>query len=223
MRRNARLLAFSVLQEIRNPLEVLGYLVYLAQQESDNPRQVQRYMKMAEEHMATLNRIAGQTLHFGELSDGPTPIDLVDLAESALLLHQQIIESKRIHLIKDLPKGLLAGVYRGQMLHVLSNLIVNSLESMDPEGTLSLRLRKRPDGLHLMIVDNGRGISAEQRQRVFEPFYSTKGRTGGGIGLTLARQIIEDHHGKLSMRSSTLPGRAGTAVKIYLPLGAEND
>ena len=211
-----------MLHEIRNPLEVLRYLVYLAQRQASEPEQVRRYMALAEEHLATLSRIASQTLHFAELSDRPTPNDLVDLAESALLLHQQIIESKQIHLVKDLPKGLLAGVHRGQMLHVISNLIVNALESMDPDGTLSLRLRKRRDGLHLMIVDNGHGIPAEHRQRIFEPFFSTKGRSGAGIGLALARQIVEDHHGTLSMRSSIRPGRAGTAFRIYLPATAQN-
>ena len=221
-RSSAGLVALGVLNEIRNPLEILGYLIYLAEQQAEEPEQVRKYMMLAEEHMTTLNRLASQTLHFAELSGGPTQIDLVDLAESALTLHQQIIESKQIHLVKDLPKGLRAGVYRGQMLHVISNLIVNAIESMDPEGTLSLRLRKRRDGLHLLIADTGHGIPAEHHQRIFEPFFSTKEENGAGIGLALARQIVEDHHGTLSVRSSTRPGRTGSAFKIYLPASAEN-
>ncbi len=216
-RRNAGLLALEMLHEIRNPLEALRYLVYLAAQKSDHPEQVQRYMQLADEHLATLSRIASQTLHFAEISEGPAPIDLVDLAESALLMHKQTIESKQIHLVKDLPKGLLTGVYRGQMLHVLSNLIVNALESLDPEGTLSIRLRKRDNGLHLLVVDNGHGIAAEHHSHIFQPFFSTKQKTGAGIGLALARQIVEDHQGKLTMRSSTRAGRTGTAFKVYLP------
>ncbi len=214
------MLALEMLHQIRNPLEVLRYLVYLAEKEADNPEQVTRYMQLAEAHLSTLSRIAGQTLHFAELADGPTSIDLVDLAECALRLHWQTIESKQIHLVKDLPKGLLAGVYRGQMLHVISSLIVNALESLHPDGTLSIRLRKRRDGLHLMVVDNGHGIAEEHQPRVFEPFFSTKEKAGAGIGLALARQIVEDHHGKLSMRSSVRPGRTGTAFKVYLPAEA---
>ena len=205
-----------MLHKIRNPLEVLQYLVYLAHQEAENPQQVKRYMQLAEEHLGTLSRIAGQTLHFAELAGGIVPIDLVDLAECALRIHQQTIESKQIHLVRDLPKKLLAGVYRDQMQQVISSLIVNAIESLHPDGTLSIRLRKRRDGLHLMIVDNGHGIAAEHQSRVFEPFYSTKGKKGAGIGLALARQIVEDHHGKLSMRSSVRPGRSGTAFKVYL-------
>ena len=216
------MLALEMLHQIRNPLEVLRYLVYLADQEAENPEQVKRYMQMAEEHLGTLSRIAGQTLHFAELADGPASIDLVDLAEFALRLHQQTIESKQIHLVKDLPKGLLAGVYRGQMLHVISSLIVNAIENLHPDGTLSIRLRKRRDGLHLMVVDNGHGIAAEHQPRIFEPFFSTKGKAGAGIGLALARQIVEDHHGKVRMRSSVRPGRTGTAFKVYLPAEAKH-
>ena len=216
------MLALEMLHQIRNPLEVLRYLVYLAEQEAERPQQVKCYMQMAEEHLATVSRIAGQTLHFAELADGPAPIDLVDLAECALQMHRQTIEAKQIHLVKDLPNGLLAGVYRGQMLHVISSLIVNAVESLHPDGTLSIRLRKRRDGLHLLVVDNGHGIAAEHQSRVFEPFFSTKGKNGAGIGLALARHIVEDHHGKLSMRSSVRPGRTGTAFKIYLPAEANS-
>ena len=216
----AGMLALEMLHQIGNPLEVLRYLVYLAEQEAEHPEQVKRYMQMAEEHLGTLSRIACQTLHFAEFGDGPSSIDLVDLAECALRMHRQTIESKQIHLVKDLPDGLLAGVYRGQMLQVISSLIVNALESLHPDGTLSIRLRMRGDGLHLMVVDNGHGIATEHQSRVFEPFFSTKGKAGAGIGLALARQIVEDHHGKLSMRSSVRPGRTGTAFKIYLPAEA---
>lgn len=221
-RRSAALLALQMLHEIRNPLEVLGYLIYLAGQQDQDPHQLQQYLTLAEQNLSTLNRIASQTLHFAELSDGPSPIDLVDLAESALRLHQQTIKSKQIHLVKDLPKGVLAGVYRGQMLHVISNLLVNALESLHPEGTLSIRLRKRSDGLHLLIADNGPGILAEHHQHLFEPFSASKSETGLGVGLALAKQIVEDHSGKLSVRSSTRAGRTGTAFKIYLPTHAEN-
>ncbi len=220
-RGNAGILALEMLHQIWNPLEVLRYLVYLAEQEAENPQQVKRYLQLAEDQLGTLSRIAGQTLHFAELADGPAPIDLVDLAECALRMHQQTIESKQIHLVRDLPKELLAGVYRDQMLHVISSLIVNALESLHPDGTLSIRLRKRGRVLHLLIVDNGRGIASEHRPRIFEPFFSTKGKTGAGIGLALARQIVEDHHGKLRMRSSVRPGRTGTAFKVYLPAGDE--
>ncbi len=207
-RRNIGLAAFELLQEIRNPLETLGYLTYLAEQQCDDPQQVKRYMQLAHQHLATLNQIASQTLHFAEISEHPVTTDLVDLAESALQMHQQTIQSKQIHLVKELPKGLLAGVHRGQMLHVLSNLIVHALEGLDSEGTLSIRLRRRRDGLHLVIADNGSGL-AEHTSLVHE-------RTRVGTSLALVREIVEDHRGKFSMRRCTRAGRTGTAFKIFL-------
>ena len=222
-RRNVGLAAFELLQEIRNPLEALGYLAYLAEQQCDDPQRVKLYMRLAHQHLATMNRITSETLHFAEISERPAATDLVDLTESALQMHQQAIQSKQIHLVKELPKGFLAGVHRGQMLHVLSNLIVHALESLNPEGILSIRLRRRSDGLHLLIADNGHGIVAGQDSRRTDPLFSTEGRNGVGFGLALVREIVEDHHGKFSMRSSTRAGRTGTACKIFLPPAEEND
>jgi signal transduction histidine kinase len=212
------MLALELMHEIRNPLEAVGHLVYLAEKVADDPELVRKYMQAAEEHMATLNRIASQTLGFARISQHPRPIDLMDLAEAALRIHQRTVEAKKIHLVKKLPKGLLAKVHSGQMLQVVSNLLVNALEALPEAGTLSVRLRKGPDGFHLLVADNGHGIKQEHLERVFEPFFTTRDDTGNGLGLSLSRKVIEEHGGKIRLRSSVREGRQGTVFKISLPL-----
>ena len=210
-------LALELMHEIRNPLEALGHVVYLVRQDAENPELIHKYMELAQEQITTLNRIASQTLGFARLSLAKKPIDLVDSAEAALRIHQRTIEAKKIHLVKRLPPDLQAEVHSGQILQVVSNLIVNALDALPDRGTLSIRLRKRANSFDFIVADNGSGVTEENATRIFEPFYSTKGDGGNGLGLSLAQRIVEDHGGTLRMRTSVRPQRNGTAFKISLP------
>lgn len=210
-------LALELMHEIRNPLEALGHLTYLALEEADDSEKVRKYMRLAEEQIHVLNRIASQTLGFARGGQSPTATNLVELAEAALRIHQRTIDSRKIHLVKKLPSDLLAEVHSGQLLQALSNLIVNALEALPDEGTLSLRLRRRGNSVHLVVADNGHGIDPAYLGRLGEPFFSTKGSAGNGLGLALSKRIIEDHNGRMQIRSSVRPGRNGTVFKISLP------
>jgi signal transduction histidine kinase len=210
-------LALELMHEIRNPLEALGHLVYLVRQDLENPELIRKYIDLAQEQVGTLNQIASQTLGFARLSASRKSIDLVDLAEAALRIHQRTIEAKKIHLVKILPPDLQAEVHSGQILQVVSNLIVNALDALPELGTLSIRLRRRQGYFDIVVADNGSGITNEHAGRIFEPFYTTKGDAGNGLGLALAKRIIEDHGGTLRMRTSARSHRSGTIFRISLP------
>lgn len=210
-------LALEIMHEIRNPLETLGYLNFLALEEAEDPEQVRKYLRLAGEQIETLGRIATQTLGFARVSHATKPIDLVDLAEAALRIHQRTIEARTIHLVKDLPKGMLADAHEGRMLQVVSNLIVNAIDALPENGTLTLRLRKRSGFVHLTVADNGHGIPTEHLDRIFERFFSTKQAAGNGLGLCLSKRIVEEHRGKIGLRTSVRPGRSGTVFKVSLP------
>jgi len=210
-------LALELMHEIRNPLEALGHLVYLTRQDSGNPELIDKYMELAAEQVETLNRIASQTLGFARLSTSKKSIDLVDLAEAALRIHRRTIEAKQIHLVKKLPSELQAEIHSGQILQVMSNLIVNALDALPEKGTLSIRLRERRGTIDIVVADNGSGIAQEHAGRVFDPFYTTKEDSGNGLGLALAKRIVEEHGGTLRTRTSVSPERRGTAFKISLP------
>ena len=216
-RSTAGLFALEVMHEIRNPLEAIGHLTYLARLEADDPEQVRKYMRLAEEQLATLNRIASQTLGFARVAESPKPIDLVGLAEAALRIHQQTMEAKKVHLVKRLPAELVASVHSGQILQAVSNLIVNSLDVLHEGGCLTMRLRQTEGGVCLVIADNGHGIMAEHLERIFEPFFSTKDDAGNGIGLSLTKRIIEDHRGTIRLKTSVRKGSSGTTFRIFLP------
>ena len=210
-------LALEIMHEIRNPLETLGHLCYLAEQEADDPGQVRVYMGMAEEQLRSLSRIASQTLSFAKLSQDRKPIDLVTLAEAALRIHQRTIERKRIHLVRKLPADLVASLEASRILQVLSNLIGNAVEATQDEGQLTICVKKCSGWVECVIADNGRGIQPAAMEKLFQPFFTTKSEGGNGLGLALSKRIVEDHGGKLSVRSSVRPGRNGSVFRIRLP------
>ena len=205
------------MHEIRNPLEALSYLNFLALSQIEKPDQVRKYLQLAEEQIVTLSKIATQTLSFARLASAKPSIDLVDVAEGALRIHQRTITARRIHLVKDLPDSLMAELHAGRMLQVFSNLIANALEALPDEGRLSIRFSKKQGQIHLLVADNGTGIAAEYRSRIFESLFTTKGASGNGMGLALSKRIVEEHNGKLSFRTTDRPGRSGTAFKISFP------
>jgi signal transduction histidine kinase len=210
-------LALELMHEIRNPLEALGNLIFLAYRDAHDPDEVQYFLGMAEEQLATLTRIVTHTLSFARPLGQPKMMNLVVIAEAAIRIHQQAIENKNIHLVKELPDDLRAAVYAAEMLQVISNVLKNALDALPDEGTLCLRLRKRQGHIHLLIADNGHGISSENRDKIFKPFFTTKEDHGNGLGLSLSREIVERHGGKMCMRSSVLPDKSGTTFRMSLP------
>ena len=72
-------------------------------------------------------------------------------------------------------------------------------------------------GVRVTVLDTGAGISLGVRRNLFAPFYTTKGEKGTGLGLWVSRGIIEKHEGTIYLRSSTQPGKSGTAFSVFLP------
>ncbi len=213
------LLALELMHEIRNPLEAVGNLTYLAMEEVDDPEAVRIYLRRIEEQLATLNQIASQTLGFARTTNSPQQVRLATLAEAALRIHQSAMKAKQIRVLKDLPQEVTAQVYTTEMLQVMSNLIVNSLDALPRAGTLWMRLHRRNREIHIVVADNGHGIPAEHRDQIFEPFFTTK-KVGTGLGLALSKRIVEHNRGTISLRSSIRPGKSGTTFKISLPIQA---
>ena len=92
-------------------------------------------------------------------------------------------------------------------------------------GVLTIRIRDVRSshigltGARISIADTGHGMPEETRQHIFEPFYTTKGINGTGLGLWISHGIVQKHHGRLSVRSSTDPVRHGSTFSLFLPAG----
>ncbi|HEV2620121.1 MAG TPA: HAMP domain-containing sensor histidine kinase [Acidobacteriaceae bacterium] len=210
-------LALELMHDLRNPLEALGHLTYLALQCADDPAKVRSYLNMAQEQMAIIAELASHPLDFARNSGPPKLADLVLIAESALRIHQRTIESKKIHLVRDLAEKVEGSIYSAEILQVVSNLILNALDALPESGSLHLRLRKRGKSILILVADNGHGIPREHSEIIFQPFFTTKETRGTGLGLALSKRIVGHHGGKIQMRSCVTPGRNGTVFRISLP------
>ncbi|MGI4831785.1 MAG: sensor histidine kinase [Janthinobacterium lividum] len=209
--------ALEVMHEIRNPLDALGNLVHLAIK-AGSLTEVQQHLADAEEQIVALHQVAGQSLALARVSQTPTSVDLVELAQAAIRVHHRRVTSKRINITRDFGQSEKISVRPGEMVQVLSNLIGNALDAIKDEGTIAFRIRKRGHSLCLLIADNGHGISKENLSRLFQPFFTTKGDEGNGLGLALSRKIIDRQGGTVSVRSCTDPKRSGTTFRVCLPL-----
>jgi signal transduction histidine kinase len=115
-------------------------------------------------------------------------------------------------------------VYPGEMRQVLSNLVTNAVEASLPNGHLRVRVRCTRSwndpgvrGIRVSVGDNGSGIPLEVQRRLGEPFFTTKGQRGTGLGLWVTRAIVKRYGGELQLRSSVDSRRHGTVFSIFLP------
>lgn len=216
-RSTAGQLALEMIHEIRSPLEALSNLTYLTLLSADDPKRVREYCELAEEQMAMVNRIASQTLSFARPIRSLREVNLGGVAEAALRIHQRRIDSKRVRLIKEFQEHVTAEICTGEILQVISNVIMNALDALQDEGTLYLRLRRRNDEIQFVISDNGHGIAKDHMVHIFQPFFTTKDGKGTGLGLALSKSIVDRHRGTIRLRSSVRPGKSGTTFRISIP------
>jgi signal transduction histidine kinase len=106
-----------------------------------------------------------------------------------------------------------------ELREVLTNLIFNAVDAMPVAGVITLRTRRQGSDVIAEVSDTGDGMTAEVRERCLEPFFSTKGDQGTGLGLAMVFGIIKRHQGTLEIESE--PGK-GTTVRIRLPMGTQS-
>jgi signal transduction histidine kinase len=214
-------MAAAVAHEINNPLESLINLIFLARQESAIEGKAYRYLLTAEEELERVSHLARQTLGYYRDTGTPAEIHLHSLLENVLTVYNARLLSTNISVdthFNDLQKIL---VSRGEMIQVFSNIIANAIDAMRLGGSLQISTRNifgtTGDGVQTTIQDNGSGIQPEHLARIFEAFFTTKGDLGSGIGLWVAKQLVERRGGQISVTSSTERGNSGTSITIFMP------
>jgi PAS domain S-box-containing protein len=209
--------AAQIAHEVKNPLTGLRlYSADLKSKLTSNPQKGQ--IELVDKIITTLNHLSGvveRTLDFARpVSLKPVSSDLRRVIEDALSLVETELASKRILVERDFPaEESTCFVDELYIRLAVTNLMLNAIQAMSAGGRLSVRLSSERQTFALVIEDNGCGISAEQLDRIFEPFYSTKGR-GLGLGLPFTKNIIEHHHGTIAITSRQ---GSGTRATISLP------
>jgi signal transduction histidine kinase len=211
-------LAASVMHEINNPSQAIADLVYLIAKDADRPDLVRARAVQIEEQLVRIQYITRQTLAFFRDPPRTQKKDLVPLVETALRYHAGLVQEKHIEVCKEMPDVLVASVYPGDFVQLVSNLVRNAVEALPAEGMLSIRLRASEGTARLTVADTGRGIPLPMRARLFEAFQSDKAEAGNGLGLWICKTIVEKHGGRIQWRSSTRGKTHGTVFSVSIPL-----
>ena len=209
------LLVSEFVHEIRTPLTSIKAMVELIPSKIDNPdfrRSMMEIVTMEVDRLGSLVKT---------LSDYAKPkqssfkyFDVKEVMDSVILLLQRKIEEKNVVLEADFTTGLKVYGDNMQLMQVFLNLVLNSLESLQNKGSISLICRKGPEGfVEVLITDNGPGIPQEHLNKITEPFFTTR-KEGTGLGLYICHKLLEKNNGTLAVHSTE---GQGTTVTIRLP------
>ena len=214
-------LAATIAHEINNPLASITNLLYLISTAKDLDS-VKKYTSIAQEELRRVSEIANQTLRFYRAPQAPEQVELPQVIDSALALFRSKLRTQGIEVLRDYAPGLALTVSVGELRQVLVNLIANAIDALPEGGHIRLRAMpgprpgRRQPGIRIVMADDGKGIPREAQPRLFEPFFTTKGTTGTGLGLWLARDILERAGGYIRCRNHHSPH--GAVFSMWLPL-----
>ena len=209
-----------IAHEINNPLEAITNLMYLLRAEVHDDGPATGYIGMVESELERISGITKQTLRWNrESTDQRQAFRAGDMVDDVLRLFAGKIRNRQITVELDGDRQIqLSGVI-GQLRQVLANLVSNAIDAAPVGGNLRIGILTSARGLSpaetgFAVKDNGKGISAETQKRLFEPFYSTKGDLGNGLGLYISREIVERHGGRMVVDSVV---GTGTTMQVWLP------
>jgi PAS domain S-box-containing protein len=215
-------LAASMAHEINNPLSAVTNSLYLALMDTSLSEGTRQFLRQAEQELARVAAVTTQTLRFHQQSTAPAEIDLGEIMDSALDLFHARFHSRGISVRREYLCQQRLFCRGDEMRQVFANLLSNALDATPDGGFVRIRIRMANHTcIWVSVADTGHGISRDLQRRLFEPFVSTKGTTGTGLGLWVARGIVQRHKGKIWIRSRVKTGsasHAGTVFSVLLPL-----
>lgn len=219
-------LASSMTHEFNNILTTIINYAKLGLRHKDNATREKALEKiLAAGHRAS--RITTGLLSYARRgSDRREPLDLIPLVQEVLVLVEKDLAIHRVRLQTAFDsRPIVADVNASQIQQVVLNLIVNARQAMDPGGQITVSVHTGADGANaeISIRDTGHGIPPETMRKIFDPYFTTKtadsqGQGGTGLGLSLAREVIEAHHGRIRVESTV---GQGTTFTLKLPLKRE--
>jgi PAS domain S-box-containing protein len=218
-------LAATIAHEIHNPLDAVANLLYLMRTGS-TAEENKQFLEMAEKELARVTEISRAMLGLYRESNAPVPVDLKGMLEDILLLMHRRLQSLGVTVHAELPGGMLINGFPAELRQVFTNLIINAAEAVGTGGGMWLAIKpdlRRPgsapeeiQGATVTVTDNGPGIGEDVLAQLFQPFFTTKGQKGTGLGLWVSRGIVTKHGGTIEMSSDTRPESHGTEVAVHL-------
>lgn len=209
-------LVAGVAHEVRNPLGVIKASVQMLEQEMDEGCQDAELTRVMAQEIERLDSVVSALLDFGRPSQSQFgPVDAHRVLGEVLLLTKQFARQQNVTVIDNSPDGLpdiRADEDRLKQIYV--NLISNAIQAMPDGGSLTITAATREGFLRIAFTDTGIGISPEEKERIFDPFHTSRAE-GTGLGLSIVHRIVDAHNGYITAESE--PG-AGSTFTVGLPL-----
>jgi signal transduction histidine kinase len=197
-----------------------------------SPEETVEFLDLARAELDRVTQISRAMLGMYRESKTPIAIHLKDLLQSVLLLLQHQFAQAGIALRTDLEDDSFVTGYPAELRQVFTNLLTNAADASPSGSLLEVSLRStppvrstgphdlRPTGVTVAITDHGPGIPPETLDSLFQPFFTTKGEKGTGLGLWVSQGIVQKHGGDIRLDTHTGPGDHGTTITVFLPRGA---
>lgn len=220
-------MAATVAHEINNPLEAAGSALYLLAGSPSLDDDARQFLTIVQDELAKIRQTTTLTLglHHRD-AERPQAVKARELIDSIVVLYGRKLRTLNVAIDTRYDTDEPVNALPGELRQVLLNLIVNAADALEKSGDkLCIHVYESVNwanptqkGIRINISDNGCGIPVEKRAHIFEPFYSTKGSKGTGIGLWVSLGIVSKYGGKIRFRSSVSPKRSGTTFSVFLPI-----
>jgi PAS domain S-box-containing protein len=207
-----------IAHEINNPLEAMTNLLYLLREHVQNDDSARSYISLAESELQRISGITRQTLRWSKENVRQAEYGTAgSLFKNVLRLFAGKIRNREVQV--EIGPGEDIRFYGtiGQIEQVLANLISNAVQASPVGSRIWLNATQDGDMMEILVRDEGHGMSDETLRNLFQPFYSTKGDLGNGLGLYISHEIVERNAGTLTVTSK--PG-TGTEIRVRLPATA---
>ena len=214
-------LAASIAHEIHNPLDSVANLHFLLMSEEDAEKRAE-YLNLAQQELGRTLQISRTMLSLYREPKAPISVDLKELVEGVLLLLERRLQDLSIIVEREFTNVTVEG-FPAELRQVFTNLIVNAVDATGKKGRISIVIAQassddyRSTGAVVEVSDSGPGITGPVEKNLFQPFFTTKGEAGTGLGLWVSLGIVQKHGGTIRIGNSTRPGLPGAVVRVYLP------
>ncbi len=217
LNRARRDMVANISHELRTPISAIRLLRDTLTRQEVSKKHRDKILRKIGRELDTLQRIVDGMHDLSMIESGQAIMKLIDMPLSVLMdealehLDEQI-EQREVDIERDIPDNLIVLVDTGQIGRVLGNLIHNALKVTPKKGKIRLtaHLDAERQMVTICVEDSGPGIPPEERDRIFERFYQLDAarseRRGSGLGLSIAKHIIEAHQGRIWVEASTLGG-----------------
>jgi signal transduction histidine kinase len=207
-------LASGIAHEIRNPMGIIKTISQTLQSEDDHESIVEGLAIIVKE-IDRANKVIQTLLNFARPDTNIIEeVNVNELVEEVLLIINKYANKKNIEIHFKNDKAIIIQGDKEKLKQVFINIILNSIQSMEDGGLISINTEASDSGVNISFKDTGIGITKENLSKIFNPFFTTK-EQGTGLGLAVSNRIIQDHNGYITIDSAV---NKGTMVVLYLPV-----